>query len=187
MTEQQAVPSITTVEKQLHTVLSTVASQYSDEDRPGMVHYAPGAEVAWDNCCEGGGQLYLRLIGVHPSQTFPQPTLAPGCRAAMFDVHFAVGAIRCAHTVSSRGVPPSGEQMSSDFSVTLGDLTMIQQGLVEAASAAGILKLVLGRWSPRGPNGGCVAGEWDAHLAVNCLGWVPDALVDSGVGEGMGG
>lgn len=131
----------------------------------GLAHLAPGAEVAWDNCCEGGGQLYVRVLQQYPSgRPFPSQDLtASSCAPAMRAALCAVGVIRCAHTLDSDGRPPTAEEMTGDAEETLRDAEVLWKALVCDVKPV-VLSLVMGAWTPLGPQGGCVGGEWQFYL-----------------------
>lgn len=132
---------------------------------PGLVHLSPGAEVAWDNCCEGGGQLYVRVVQQYPSgRPFPSQDLsANSCSPLMRVALCAVGVIRCAHTLDSDGRPPTAAEMTGDTKATLRDAEALWDTLVCEVKPE-VPGLIVGAWTPLGPQGGCVGGEWQFYL-----------------------
>ena len=155
-------------------VLSAAASRLTVAERPaGLVHLAPGARVAYDNCCEGQGQLWLRVIDIAPSagpgSPFPNyDSTQRGDCPALLSVQVGLGIVRCVHTLDDNGIPPTAEQMGSDGEEMLADSAILLDVLqCESRKILGVMTLKLGRWNPRGPEGGCAGGEWTAFLGVD--------------------
>lgn len=163
----------------LTSVLSAAASALNDAGVPAsLVHLAPGAVPAWDSCCEGGGQLYLRLGDVVPTggdgSPFPtkdtvQKGVGCGVRLLAFRLH--LGVIRCAHSISNNGSPPTADEMSEDAASAVTDMAILLD-VIECTvpELRGIMKVNLDRWTPQGVSGGCAGGEWTFHIALDpCL------------------
>lgn len=175
-------------------VIESTAQVLADAGRPvGLAHLVPGMETAWDHCCDNSGQAYLRVIEVYPtagmgggsSSPFPQRdsmqrgAAGASCSINLLALHLGLGVIRCAHTVDNHGRPPTGEQMTSDAAGTYDDLGLLLEVITQVIAAhKAFPKVVVGSWTPLGPSGGCVGGEWTLYAALDpCLGQV---LVPSG-------
>lgn len=122
--------------------------------KPGRTIVAPGASVAWDDCC--AGQLWARVVSVTPVYQGSRSSAA--CVIA-HDLTIGVGIVRCVAVVDDRGRAPSATQISADGNSGLRDMREIADALhghqpVDALSAQ------LGVWTPSGPDGGCAGGEW---------------------------
>lgn len=124
-----------------------------------VVHLAPGADPAWDNCCDG--QLYSKIVDVEP--VYPENRKADGsyCAPVRWTVTAAVGVLRCAAVLDDRGVAPrpsaitaNGYEMSADMLAILGVLACSTK-----------LSEVL-RWEPLGVEGGCHGGEWQFIVSL---------------------
>lgn len=165
----------------LTSILSAASSALNEAGVPAsLVHLAPGTTPAWDNCCEGGGQLWLRVVEVYPTSggrgSFPaidtqQQGVAGGCGIHLLAVHLALGVMRCAHTVNDQGVPPTGPEMTSDALATLTDLSVLLDVIgCEVPDVVGVQSAKVDRWNPQGVLGGCAGGEWGFFVAVDpCL------------------
>lgn len=174
MAELVTVPVTDLISPALQAVLSVAAAGLSV--RPGLIHLAPGVQVAHDECCDG--QLYARLIEAYPSgRPFPTPDMPQPCRSVgILALRIGIGLIRCAHTIDDTGQPPTAEQMGADALMTFTDaseiLTAIKCGLpgwpLQTVSVVG--------WTPFGPEGGCVGGEWELIGGIDWCGCpsVPD-------------
>lgn len=161
-------------------IVQATAGLLEDAGRPvSLAHLAPGAQVAWDNCCEGGGQLYLRVIEVYPTAGvggtgFPgrdQVQRGPGCGVTMLAFNLGLGIIRCAHVVDDHGNAPSAEEMTGDTLGTLDDMGLLLDVLTCLVPATkGIARTSINAWTPQGPQGGCVGGEWTFWVGIDpCL------------------
>jgi hypothetical protein len=129
----------------------------------GRAFVAPGREVAWDDCCDG--QLWVRLVGTVPAGTSNQQGV---CGVVLWSATLALGVVRCAATVNDQGVVPAPAALTTDALAVLTDrweLEMAVRCCVVGLRSA--QRVVLLRWEPAGPQGGCVGGEWFFNVAVN--------------------
>lgn len=137
------------------------ASGLFDDAPFGRVYLAPGALPAWDDCCDG--QLWVRLIRIDPING-RAPTAGP-CGILHWRATVGIGALRCAATVSSRGIAPSPDRITEDTMIQMRDLNRISQFL----TCSGLVDGVTG-YIPAGPDGGCVGGEWTATFRAPVCG-----------------
>lgn len=135
----------------------------------GRAFLAPGQQVAHDDCCDG--QLWVRLISAFPSgRPFPNPDSAQPCGILLMALQLGLGIVRCAHTVDDNGNAPTPEELTED---TLGgtlDASILLSAIQCCELPLATDKLIgLGTWTPSGPQGGCVGGEWSLTVGVgNC-------------------
>jgi|SRR5690625_98231 len=135
----------------LHALLDR-AKQYVDP-APELVIVAPGAEVAWDNCC---GQLWARVVDFGPPSGARQVRKADGSLCAMRrQAQIELGMLRCAAVVDDHGRAPTAEEISADGAQVLADA----EGLWLLLSCEVSVREVV-KWTPVGPSGGCVGGHW---------------------------
>ena len=124
---------------------------------------APGAQVAWDNCCEdggGGGQLWVRAVNVLPG--WPRQDNEQKCGIRLATAVLAVGVIRCAHTLDDQGNSPTPAEMTSDTTRIMEDMEDMLSGVMENYEWT----YTMGQWTPLGPDGGCAGGEWIVNVRV---------------------
>lgn len=132
---------------------------------PGRVLLAAGAEVAWDDCCRG--QLWVRVVNLAPLVANRQgsPGLvagSPGCGVLRWHATLGVGIVRCAAVVDDRGNAPSALTLTREAEQMTADASALSHGLL----CSGLITRVVG-WSPLGPLGGCVGGEWQIVTSVD--------------------
>lgn len=122
---------------------------------PGrVIAITPGVQAAHDNCCEGQGQLYMRVQSIEPNVGDARATRAP-CGVLSWTVTFGLGIIRCAHTVNDQGKAPTAAQVESDGFDMTRDLTELQEVVLCHEATRSIMM-----WTPQGVDGGCHGGEW---------------------------
>lgn len=153
----------------MQAILTCAEEALTADDRPvGLASLTPGGIPAHDNCCNGpaGGQLWVRLAGAFPSgNPFPQPDTTARCPTGLA-VQIAVGVIRCVHTISDNMAFPTAEEMTADaLGITQDAATILD--VLRCCAPDDRWAIMIGRWNPLGPLGGCAGGEWTATLAVD--------------------
>lgn len=152
-------------------VLAAAQAALEACNRPvGLAHLAPGSSVAWDNCCEGYGQLWVRVLDMFPSgRPFPTTDLTQPCDGlTLLGVRVGVGVVRCAHTLSDDGNPPSAEQMTADTLGSTADATALLHAIeCDIPQIRQVRASRLVNWLPQGPSGGCAGGEWEILLGLD--------------------
>lgn len=148
------------IEEYVDAVQAELLAQGRGADR--IVPIAPGMDVAWDDPCNG--YLYARVESIVPHVQVPRPA-ASGCRVAYFVVTVAMGLLRCAATVDSRGNPPTPAQIGADGLEMTADIATMAHVLQANDRTRDIV-----RWLPLGPQGGMHGGEWFFTFQVGALG-----------------
>lgn len=153
-------------------ILNHAEAALIENERPAVAHLQPASQVAWDNCCADGGQLYLRVPDIFPTggpgTAFPQPDTRQACGVTMFGVKIALGTIRCASTIDDNNYPPTAATMTSEAAQLFADMTILFGVLNnEVHTLKGIHSLKVEKWTPIGPQGGCMSGEWTAFIAID--------------------
>lgn len=130
-------------------------------DSVGLKTLVPGGEVAWDNCCEDGGELYVRLISTTPAGQ------QPNCAPTHWNALLGVGIVRCAHSLTDQGFPTAA-QMTGDARKMTQDQIDIYEGLICCAESVTQIqkKPTIGTWNPVGALGTCAGGEWQVTVNV---------------------
>jgi hypothetical protein len=77
----------------------------------------------------------------------------------------AVGVVRCASTVDDRGNPPSPESLTLEAAQMSQDRADLERVIrCDWGNVPGAMRVNFLRWTPFGPRGGCVGGEWQVRL-----------------------
>ena len=101
----------------------------------------------------------MRVLGVSP---ITQSNAHRGtCVLMGWTVTMSVGTIRCAATVDNQGRSPRDKDLTADALYLTQDAADLGQMLMCETNAANV------SWAPAGPEGGCMAGEWQFDLRVS--------------------
>lgn len=140
------------IKHQLRPILARLLHAAEDAltTKPGRVLVMPGAEVVHDDCCDG--QLWTRVIQIEPVTL---RNIQTRCGIVAFQATIGVGIVRCAATIDDNGNAPSEAEMTADAFQVSDDAEEIGNAL---SCSKDIQALLL--WTPSGPLGGCVGGEW---------------------------
>lgn len=122
----------------------------------GLVTLAPGAEVAWDNCCEGGGELWVRVLDITPMPQGSQP-----CNITDLRARVGLGIVRCVHGLNDEGAPTS-EDMTGDTLTMTADAEALLRAIRgwEGTKQVTLQTLTVESGTPQGPSGYCGGWEW---------------------------
>jgi hypothetical protein len=136
-----------------------------DQDLCARAVY-PGAMIPIDYAAEScGGMAYVRLNAVVPTTTFPAPETSPMACVATLAYTFEVGVLRPApHIEVTNGepeMPEDAEQNATAYS-QYTDMMAIRSAVQDVRED--IEYVVLGGYTPAGPDGGAVGGWWTVTL-----------------------
>lgn len=134
--------------------------QSSGIDKPAFLGILPGQLVAFDYCGgdECGGQTWVRLSSLYPSNNFPatDPTLNTwGTMAAVIEV----GTVRCAPLPDRGDEFPTAEQYLDATREALADMAAMRRAICKYLSSIE-RDFILNPYVPVGPEGGCLGGIW---------------------------
>lgn len=123
-----------------------------------VIAVVPGAQTAWDDCCEG--QLTCRLVSMNP-------VLNEGGRQSQCGIKYwaAVGEVqllRCSQALNEDGTAPSPLIVAAEGSSSMRDTDSILKGI---AQQSWISSMEL--WTPEGPNGGCRGVQVQFNFALD--------------------
>lgn len=121
------------------------------------LHEYCGSSDEGDQC--NGGQLTARLVREFPFSSFPdQDTGAwrPGVQLG-FEVELEL--VRCSPVGDDRGNPPSRDEWLAAVRDQLADKAAMRRAICKCMSEAGV-DFALGQYTPVGPQGGCLGGNW---------------------------
>lgn len=152
-----------------------VCAALKDEDRgddvwAGDCCVRPGASVAWDSCCEGGGQAWVVLKDGYPTTSFPTPdsnTSETHCSKGVISlaVRFEIGVLRCVCWDQC-----DCDTAESNAAKLFGDLQAMLRGLnccFGAAQDDCDLGWRLNGFEMLGPLGGCGGSKLDIVVHMN--------------------
>ncbi len=114
----------------------------------------PGDQVIHDY---SSGQAWVRLANAYPSTSFPTIDTTPrGSCSAILAATLEVGVMQCTPGLTPTGNPPTQAQQFEATRLQMATMRAAHQAIV----CCGIEDLILGQWSPTGPQGNLVGGAW---------------------------
>lgn len=119
-----------------------------------------------DSCC---GQLWTRLVSSYPSQNFPEADGLPHAEELSWAVSVEVGLVRPApivREVAGEAVLPTAAEEQDAASVAVVDAAILREALLNRYAAVEDVAIVLGTFTPFGPDGGIVGGVITATVQV---------------------
>jgi hypothetical protein len=120
-----------------------------------------------DGCC---GQLWVRLVSLYPSRTFPDPDGRPtDAGSVSWAVVVEVGSVRPAPIVREEGeriILPSMDEEQEAAWVAVTDQAVLRYALLTRYAEDREVQLVLGTFTPFGPEGGVVGGALTATIQI---------------------
>lgn len=120
----------------------------------------PGDQAPWDY---SGGLAYVRLVDTYPSTVFPTANTTPrGSCSAMLVATLEVGLIQCAPTLGADGSIPTQADQFEAARLQLAGMRAVHQAIV----CCDIDPIVLGTYTPQGPQGGLVGGYWNINVGA---------------------
>jgi len=118
----------------------------------------PGDQAVWDY---GNGMAWVRLVDVYPSTTFPSANTTPrGSCSAYLAATLEVGLLQCAPGLSATGNLPTQADQFEATRLQLAGMRAMQQ----AIACCDLDLVVLGTYSPQGPQGNMVGGTWTINV-----------------------
>ena len=144
----------------LESLTAEIRKAGKEEDFCAISIY-PGTAVPVDFGPESGcrGTAWVRLVGANPSVSFPNAD--NGINNCVYTLAYTVemGMVGPAPVMEDRlgnfVVPDDVEQFEASMRM-MGELEMMHR----AIKNAGIDQLILGDWTPQGPEGGVMGGLW---------------------------
>lgn len=123
----------------------------------GRASLYPGAELAWDDCCEG--QVWVRVISILPSPLANPGSFTQPCGVLSWVATLGIGVLRCAAVLDDNGNAPTPAELSADTLAMTRDAAALEAA-IQCQIGPQVEQLSFLRWEPLGPQGGCVGGEW---------------------------
>lgn len=133
----------------------------------------PGTTAPWDACgstTDGAeGQAWVAVPRIYPVAPFPtEDAGAQRCHPVEYAANITAGVLRCAATVDDEGRAPAPADVSTDAAKVTRDAAIILEALLccylDDDADPGTFRL--GDWTPLGPDGGCVGGQWTATIRI---------------------
>lgn len=119
----------------------------------------PGEQATWDY---SDGLAYVRLVDAYPSTVFPTANATPSVScSAMLVATLEVGLLQCL-PINADGRPLTQEQSTEVARLQIAGMRALQQ----AIACCDLPLVVLGSYTPQGPQGGLVGGFWQINVGA---------------------
>jgi hypothetical protein len=131
----------------------------------------PGAEVPTDVGAESGcmGQLYVTYTTAFPTTTFPNPGITDDNCTYTLAFPLQVGIHRTVPVMSNPfgGTPqyPSDTDLSNATEKQVADMLAMHRAIQRLRDD--VEQLVIGTYTPTGPDGGAVGGYWSLTIGLD--------------------
>lgn len=123
---------------------------------PSTAVVVPGTAIAWD--VDGTGLLWVRTVAITPNSV-------ADCCTDYLVVTLGLGVLRCVEVMDDRGCPMPPNTLSGYANQLLADMTALRRVLSRVfCGKSHEPSLRAMNWSPLGPEGGVVGGEWTFDL-----------------------
>lgn len=125
----------------------------------------PGNQTIHEWCGEdcGGGQLTVRLITEFPTSSFPDQNGEAWTSQMTLAYTLEVEIMRCM-PIPEDGQPLSMEHQLSAARAQLADMAAMRRAIC-ACFQSREKAFALGQYTPVGPQGGCVGGNWTVTVS----------------------
>lgn len=134
-----------------------------------MAGAAPALDRGLD-CADGClGMLWVRLVNLYPSRAFPAADATPYRGDLSWAVHVEVGVVRPAPPMEDAAgelLIPSMEEEQAAAALAVTDAAILRTALLDGYAGDGEIGIVLGAWTPFGPDGGIVGGALTVTIQV---------------------
>jgi hypothetical protein len=126
----------------------------------------PGTMVPYDFAVDSdnectGGQAWVRLLTSFPTKDYPTPDTRLSNCSAELGLMLEVGIVRPAAVMEQFATEVSIPTPEQEFDLSMAlidDMVWMKEAV--ARTKADYSDLILGAWTPYGPDGGAVGGTW---------------------------
>lgn len=153
----------------IESLISCLCSQLVSDGLPPVCICAPmpGEAIATDYVSDSAGMAWARLTSGWPSTSFPNADVTPGCAAPLaFGVE--LGVAYCAPTMSDDGDPPDLTAQYEATRLQLAAMNTMRRAIA-CCFPGRAPNVVLGTYTPIGPEGGVVGGVWTISVAEGAI------------------
>lgn len=127
----------------------------------------PGEDITTEYVTEDAGMAWVRLVSAYPSTAFPSPAADATCAAPLgFEVE--IGVAYCAPIGSSDGSPPTFADHFESAELQLAAMSAMRVAM-QCCFPGHRMDVVLGQYTPTGPQGGVVGGVWSLFVAEGAV------------------
>lgn len=120
----------------------------------------PGQQVTWDY---SQGMAWVRLDSNVPSSVFPNQSFDLNNCGTTLAAEIEIGVLHCAPGPASDGSPPTQAQQFESTRLQMATMAAMRAAILCCADGTD-LDMILGGYTPQGPNGNLVGGVWTVSV-----------------------
>lgn len=117
------------------------------------------------DCSVKCGMAWVRMVNLYPSQGVGQATMVPGNCGRAIGIDVELGIMRCISVGDERGNLPSPAELLAATQLQIAD-ALIMHKAVYCCDALPKQDVIVGEYTPLGPEGGLVGGSILISVAV---------------------
>ena len=146
-------------------LLECLAERLEEEERdpieisvvlPGVSAFRVGASEC--------SQAWVRIAGAYPSTVTGQPDARPGACGPLLGLSLEFGIMRC-WTPPDEDEEPSTEELETAMAEIAADIETLKATIL-CCDALESEDVLMGRWTPMGPEGPDVGGYWTLEVSI---------------------
>lgn len=127
----------------------------------------PGEDIATDYVTEDAGMAWVRLVSAYPSTAFPSPNAEATCTSPLaFEIE--LGVAYCAPIGDSDGSAPTFADQFESVETQLAAMAAMRVAM-QCCFPGNRIDVVLGQYTPMGPQGAVVGGVWSLFVAEGAV------------------
>ncbi len=163
MTDSRIVPVLNTL------VVCLCAQIVADgQPEPCFCGLMPGEAALGDytSCDDYDGMAWVRLVTAYPSSSLGAASTTPNNCSVMLGADIEVGVLRNMPVGGRNGEPPTQDEMNATTALMIADAESARRAILCCNDELALVDIMLGSWTPAGPQGGLVGGSWQCAIQV---------------------
>lgn len=154
----------------LSALTACLCQTLADDNMPPVCICSPmpGDTIDASYVSEDAGMAWVRLENAYPSTSFPVQDPTAACVAPL-GFALEMGVLYCSPAPGPDGSPPDMPSQYDATRLQLAVMSSMRRALLCCFPAGSPKDLVLGAYTPMGPDGGVVGGAWTLYLAEGAI------------------
>lgn len=124
------------------------------------------ADYASSDECGVCGMGWVRLTESYPSVQLGAANQQPGNCEVMLGADFEIGIMRCSPVGDEEGNPPDPSEWAALSEFVAADIDTMRRAILCCNNSLDNTDIMLGQYTPVGPQGGLVGGVWTLAVQV---------------------
>lgn len=154
----------------LETLVTCLCAQIiaDGSPEPCFCGLMPGETALGDytSCDDRDGMAWVRLITAYPSTSLGAASTSPNNCSVMLGADIEVGVLRNLPVGGRDGSPPTQDEMNAATAQIVLDAESARRAILCCNDSLDVIDIMLGSWTPAGPQGGLGGGSWTCAIQV---------------------